>query len=64
MAGLLYFRGEGVERNIPKAVSLFKASAKDEISDYMLLAIKYFEIEMKGTKPLAIAHMKCTHAFT
>ena len=39
MAGLMYFRGEGTTRNIEKAKAYFEETPKDEVSEYMLLAM-------------------------
>lgn len=42
MAGLMYFRGEGAPRNVYKSRALFQQSSKDEVAEYMLLAMDYF----------------------
>jgi TPR repeat protein len=44
MAGLMTFRGEGTPRNVKKAEAYFKSAEKDEISEFMLLTMDYFEI--------------------
>lgn len=58
MAGLMYFRGEGAPRNVFKAQALFQQSTKDEVSEYMLLAMDYFEITGFKTREKAILAMK------
>ena len=58
MAGLMYFRGEGAPRNVHKARALFQQSSKDEVAEYMLLAMDYFEITGGKTKEKAILAMK------
>jgi TPR repeat protein len=50
MAGICYFKGEGVPINRIKANEYFTDTSKDEISEYMLVAIKYFEIIERGTR--------------
>jgi TPR repeat protein len=39
MAGLMYFRGEGTVRDVKIAKHYFDQSSKDEVSEYMLLAM-------------------------
>lgn len=39
MAGLMYFRGEGTHRDVHKAKRYFEQASKDEVSEYMLLAM-------------------------
>ena len=51
MAGIMYFRGEGVEVDRKRAKKYFEASKNDDLSEFMLLAMKYFEIMEKNTKP-------------
>jgi TPR repeat protein len=57
MAGLMHFRGEGTPRNVGKAKLYFEQTSKDEISEFMLLAIDYFEILVPGTKEKALKTM-------
>ncbi len=43
MAGICYFKGEGVPVNRVKAYNYFtETTSKSEIAEYMLLAMKYF----------------------
>lgn len=61
MAGLCYFKGEGVPQDRVKARAYFLDTPKDEVSAFMLLAIKYFEIIDEGTKPAALNIMLSTY---
>ena len=42
MAGLMYFRGEGTYRDISKAKRFFEQTQRDDVSEFMLLAMDYF----------------------
>ena len=58
MAGLMYFRGEGTHRNVAKAKNLFEQTQRDEVSEFMLIVIDYFEIMLPKTKEKALKAMK------
>jgi len=60
MAGLMYFRGEGTTRDIHKARLMFEHASKDEVSEYMLLAMDYFEMFGTKTRERALLAMKRT----
>lgn len=60
MAGLMYFRGEGTLRDVGKARHLFEQTRKDEVSEYMLIVMDYFEMIGAGTRPRAIRTIRGT----
>lgn len=60
MAGLMYFRGEGTPRNVAKAQHMFSQTPKDEVAEYMLLVMDYFEMLMPNTKQRALKTMQST----
>lgn len=57
MAGICNFKGEGVPADRAKAKKYFLETSKDEISEYMLIAFKYYEILEAGTKERALQAM-------
>ena len=58
MAGLMHFRGEGTLRNVHKAHQLFSQVPKDEVADFMLIVMDYFEMLLPDTKERALNTMQ------
>lgn len=64
MAGICNFKGEGVPADRAKAKKYFLETSKDEISEYMLIAFKYYEILEAGSKEKALQAMLGTPQLT